>query len=63
LIQRTGRIATKEMARTFNNGLGMILVVGKENVDRATRALAKKGEKHFLIGEIKKGTRGVSFIT
>jgi phosphoribosylformylglycinamidine cyclo-ligase len=63
LIQRTGRVATEEMARTFNNGLGMILVVGRENVDRVSRALAKKGEKHFLIGEIKKGARGVSFIT
>jgi phosphoribosylformylglycinamidine cyclo-ligase len=62
LIQRTGQIALDEMARTFNNGLGMILVVARENVDRVSRVLAKKDEKHFLIGEIKKGARGVSFI-
>ena len=61
LIQRTGRIAAAEMARTFNNGLGMILVVGKENADRVSRALTRKGERHFFIGEIKKGPRGVSF--
>lgn len=63
LIQRTGRIAREEMDRTFNNGVGMILVVGKKDVDGVGRALAKNGEKYYLIGEIKKGVRGVSFIS
>jgi len=63
LIQRTGRIAAEEMARTFNNGLGMILVVGKENADRVSRALTRKGERHFHVGEIKQGSREVKFIT
>ncbi len=63
LIQRTGRIAPEEMDQTFNNGVGMILVVGKNDVDGVAGALAKAGEKHYLIGEIKKGVRGVSFIS
>jgi len=61
LIQRSGRIDAAEMERTFNNGLGMILVVGKENADRVSRALSRKREKHFYIGEIRQGSRGVSF--
>jgi phosphoribosylaminoimidazole (AIR) synthetase len=49
------------MDRTFNNGLGMIWVIGKTHVDAVTRALHKMGEPHFLIGDIRKGDRGVSF--
>jgi phosphoribosylformylglycinamidine cyclo-ligase len=61
LIQKTGRISQDEMDRTFNNGLGMIWVIGKTHVDAVTRALHKMGEPHFLIGDIRKGDRGVSF--
>jgi phosphoribosylformylglycinamidine cyclo-ligase len=61
LIQKIGRIPQDEMDRTFNNGLGMILVVGKRDVDAVTRSLHQMGEPHFLIGEIRKGRRGVSF--
>jgi phosphoribosylformylglycinamidine cyclo-ligase len=61
LIQKTGRISQDEMDRTFNNGLGMILVVAKANVDAVTRSLDKMSESHFLIGDIRNGGRGVSF--
>jgi len=61
LIQKAGRISQDEMDRTFNNGLGMIMVVGKTDVDAVTRSLHKMGEPHFLIGDIRKGNRGVSF--
>jgi phosphoribosylformylglycinamidine cyclo-ligase len=63
LIQRTGRIAAAEMEQTFNSGLGMILVVGKQDLDGVSLSLKKLREKHFLIGEIRQGTRGVSFIS
>ncbi|HET8562780.1 MAG TPA: phosphoribosylformylglycinamidine cyclo-ligase, partial [Candidatus Binatia bacterium] len=39
LIRRIGRIALGEMDATFNKGLGMILVVGKNDVDRVTQSL------------------------
>ena len=61
LIRRTGRIRLDEMDRTFNNGLGMILIVGKKDLDGVTRLLKKMGERYFVIGEVRKGTRGVSF--
>ncbi len=62
LIRRVGRIAPDEMEQTFNNGLGMILVVDKKRVDAVTRALNKLREPYYVIGEIKKGSRGVSFV-
>jgi phosphoribosylformylglycinamidine cyclo-ligase len=62
LIQKIGRIPQEEMDRTFNNGLGMILVLGRQHVNGATAMLNKMREKHFLIGEIRKGARGVSFV-
>jgi phosphoribosylformylglycinamidine cyclo-ligase len=58
LIQRIGRIAQSEMDRTFNNGLGMILVVGKKSAAGILRTLEEIGEKCFVIGEIQNGPRG-----
>jgi len=43
LIQRSGSISQAEMDRTFNNGLGMILVVGKSDVDGVKRSVRKMG--------------------
>lgn len=60
LIQKTGGVAQDEMDRTFNNGLGMILVVGKKQVADVTQTLKEMGEKYFLIGEIRNGTRGAT---
>jgi phosphoribosylformylglycinamidine cyclo-ligase len=63
LIRRVGRVSMEEMDRTFNNGLGMILVVDKKQIDQVTAELKKLREPHRMIGEIKSGTRGVSFVT
>jgi phosphoribosylformylglycinamidine cyclo-ligase len=63
LIRRTGQISSDEMDRTFNNGLGMVLVIDKKDLDGVAASLKKMGERYFVIGEIKKGVRGVSFIS
>jgi phosphoribosylformylglycinamidine cyclo-ligase len=57
MIQEIGAIAQDEMDRTFNNGLGMILVIGKSRAEAVRQAITKMGEKSYVIGEIKKGTR------
>jgi phosphoribosylformylglycinamidine cyclo-ligase len=62
LIQRSGHVSQTEMDRTFNNGLGIILVVGRKELDGVTRSLKKMRERYHLIGEVKKGERGVSFV-
>jgi phosphoribosylformylglycinamidine cyclo-ligase len=58
LIEKIGAVPRAEMDSTFNNGLGMILVIGKRHADRMMRSLKQIGEKCFLIGDIRKGTRG-----
>lgn len=60
LIQEAGQVAQAEMDRTFNNGLGMILVVGKKDADGVLRTLKRLKEPCFVIGEIRRGTRGAS---
>jgi phosphoribosylformylglycinamidine cyclo-ligase len=60
LIQKIGGVAQREMDRTFNNGLGMIFVVGKKNADSITQTLKTIGEKFFIVGEIQNGPRGAT---
>jgi phosphoribosylformylglycinamidine cyclo-ligase len=60
LIRKIGGVAQAEMDRTFNNGLGMILVVAKKEVDNIATTLGAMGERCFVVGEIRKGARGAS---
>jgi len=52
-LQKTGDIETKEMYRTFNMGMGMIISMKEENVNRALKIL---GEDAQIIGRIENGT-------
>lgn len=52
-LQQNGNVADAEMARTFNCGIGLILVVAAEEVAKLTQILQDHGEKVFQIGEIK----------
>jgi len=51
-LQRVGRIPEEEMWRTFNNGIGMILVVKAEETQGVLIRLEELGERAYLIGEI-----------
>lgn len=62
LVARLGHVEQAEMDRTFNNGIGMALVVGAEDAPGVERALRRRREPYAVIGEIRKGRRGVSFI-
>ncbi|MGB9779850.1 phosphoribosylformylglycinamidine cyclo-ligase [Caldanaerobacter sp.] len=59
LIRKLGNIEEEEMYRTFNMGIGMIIVVDRQEVSLALRRLDEAGEKAFVIGEIVKGEDGV----
>ena len=52
LIQEGGRVPEKEMFRTFNNGIGMILAVPPKEADEILKRLNGLNEKAYLIGEI-----------
>ncbi|MBI3399211.1 MAG: phosphoribosylformylglycinamidine cyclo-ligase [Deltaproteobacteria bacterium] len=53
-IQNAGKISEKEMFRTFNCGIGMVIIVSKNDVDKVITKLKTSKEKAFLIGEIGK---------
>lgn len=48
----TGGVAEAEMLRTFNCGIGMVVVVAKDGADEAVAALRETGETPIAIGEI-----------
>jgi len=62
LIARLGRVPQPDMLRTFNMGIGMMLIVSKRKLARVTTLLARAREKHWIIGEIERGKRGVQYI-
>ena len=57
-LQTQGNITPTEMARTFNCGVGMVLVVEQAEADHVIAALADAGESAFAIGEIASGDKG-----
>jgi phosphoribosylformylglycinamidine cyclo-ligase len=54
LIQKVGNVPEADMRRTFNLGVGMILIVGPRDADAIVRFLRKKKEQPIMMGEIKK---------
>jgi len=59
LIQKRGRVADDEMFRTFNMGLGLLLVVPTPQAESAVAHVAQAGERAWVVGEIAAGPRGV----
>ena len=51
MIAREGQIDERDMFNTFNMGIGMSLVVAKDDADRAMEALRAAGEEPVLLGE------------
>jgi len=58
-LQRAGNIERDEMYRTFNCGLGMTLCVAATDADKAMEILRASGEQPVLVGEVRRGGRGV----
>ena len=52
LLQETGNIPERDMFNTFNMGVGMSVVVNKEDADKAIEILKANGEDAYIIGEI-----------
>jgi phosphoribosylformylglycinamidine cyclo-ligase len=57
LIQELGNVAEPEMYRTFNMGVGYVLIVPREQATTIISRLAELGEQASLIGEVRKGSR------
>lgn len=61
LIAKTGNIPERDMYNTFNMGVGMSIVVAKEDADKALEILKANGEEPYIIGSVIKDDRGVIF--
>jgi len=61
-LQRAGAIAPEEMYRTFNCGIGMVIIVAAECASAAQELLAAHGETARVIGEVRRGGRGVHIV-
>jgi phosphoribosylformylglycinamidine cyclo-ligase len=57
-LQAQGHIEPEEMARTFNCGVGMAVILAEEDVKDVSQALEKAGETVFRIGFVEEGPRG-----
>ena len=52
LIEKTGKISRREMFNTFNMGVGMTVVVSKEDAEKALSILRENGEDAYVLGKI-----------
>jgi phosphoribosylformylglycinamidine cyclo-ligase len=61
-LQEAGRVADAEMFRTFNMGIGYVVVVRPAVADAVSARLRAAGEEVFAIGEVVAGERGVELV-
>jgi phosphoribosylformylglycinamidine cyclo-ligase len=54
-----GNIPERDMYNTYNMGVGMSVVVGKDKAEEALRVLKEKNEEAYVIGEVVKSDEGV----
>ena len=59
LIAEKGGISERDMFNTFNMGVGMSLVVAKEDAERALAILRANGEEAYRIGEVAAGSEKI----
>jgi phosphoribosylformylglycinamidine cyclo-ligase len=57
-LQQAGGVATDEMYRTFNCGIGMVVVVDARDAESAIRFLAERGEIVYRLGRIEPAAEG-----
>ena len=59
LIQKRGNVSEHDMFNTFNMGVGMSIVVAKEDAEKAISVLHANGEEAYVLGEIVNSGDGV----
>ena len=62
LIQKRGNVDDREIYRTLNMGIGMVLAVAKRDAKRAVQILGNHGVKSHVIGRVVKGSREVTIL-
>ncbi len=62
LLKRLGNTADREMYRTFNMGVGMVIVTSAEAAGSVRGHLDERGENHYDIGRITEGPKTVTLV-
>ena len=60
LLAEKGDITEQMMYNTYNMGLGMIVAVDKEDVEKTMKAIESAGDKPYIVGHIEAGDKGVT---
>lgn len=60
LLAKEGDIAEEMMYNTFNMGLGMVLAIAPEDVDKTMEAIKAAGEDAYVVGHVEAGEKGVT---
>jgi phosphoribosylformylglycinamidine cyclo-ligase len=58
-IAKVGNIPERDMFNTYNMGVGMSIVVAKEDTDKALEILKANGEEAYVIGSVIESDEGV----
>jgi phosphoribosylformylglycinamidine cyclo-ligase len=61
-LREAGRVSDTEMLRTFNLGIGFVVITRADAADRVRRALEVAGETVWPIGEVVSGAKGVELV-
>ena len=61
-IQNRGKVDTEEMYRVFNMGIGFVIIVPKNQVEKATNILKAQHQSYSIIGVIRKGKGIVTYV-
>jgi phosphoribosylformylglycinamidine cyclo-ligase len=56
-IQRAGKVPVEDMRRTFNLGIGLVMIVSKRESDVISDFIRKKGERCSIVGEVIRSLR------
>ena len=59
LIAKWGDVPERDMYNTYNMGVGMVVVVSKDDADKAIEILKKNGDDAYLLGEVIESDEGV----
>ena len=62
LLAKTGNISERDMFNTYNMGVGMSIVVAKEDAEKALEVLKANGEDAYVIGEIIESVQKITII-
>ena len=60
MLQRMGSIPEHDMFNTYNMGVGMTMIVAKDDTDKALAALKENGQDAYVIGEVVSGEEKVA---